>query len=711
MCRAPHISLCLCLLFGSVQFRAQDAQFDSLQNLLDQAVQNERRVDLMNEMAAMAFNISPEDAIAYASDARTIAEQANYKEGLALALKNTGIGNYYLGKNIEAIQQWESSLLIYEELEDKKMTANLLSNLGAVYYYQGNPESAMGYYLRSLKIAEEIRDTVRIGTLLMNLGSIYSEREASLDTARYYYIRAMQYGEAMDYIDLLGMGCLNLGRVYFRKEEYDSALYYFERSLLLNSDTHYVTSSLTDMGRIHAVRGEYDRAVKYQKDALEMADEGNIPAEKINALLGLANTYMEMKEFRQSINYLEEAKELANEIGQNPELSAAYDGLSESYSELGDFRNAFKFLSLKQEIDDVLYKIEAENQTDAMMFQYRLDKKQDEIEILEQQSVIEQLRIKRQRAMNIASACFGFVLLILAVSIYNRMRFVRKTNRKIEAQKNEIALKNELITDSINYAQQIQSALLPSEKELKEILPEHFVFFRPKDIVSGDFYWIREVQDHLVIVGADCTGHGVPGAFMSMLGITLLNDLIGNCRFNAPGEILEQLRQKIKEMLEHTEEEHEQKDGMDVAFLALNRNTRKLHYSGAYNPLYIIRSKVVKAGSELDPYLDRENGGYQLYELKADKQPVGPHWEEHPFSTRSVQLWKGDSLYIFSDGYVDQYGGEQGKKFKVGNFKKLLLSFQDKNLIQQKEILVNTFENWRGDLEQIDDVSVIGVRL
>ena len=711
MVRAPHIPLFICFFFWAALLQAQEARLDSLRHLLDQETQDERRVDLLNEMAVLVLTSSPEDAIDLSTEARTIAEKANYQEGLALALKNMGIGYLYLGNHVEAIKQWESSLLKYEVLGDKKMTANLLSNLGVSYYYQGLPESAMDYYLRSLKIAEEIGDTTRLSTLMLNLGSVYLERETSQDTAKYYYMRAMQMGESRGDMNLLGMGCLNLGRVYYALEMYDSALYYFDRSLLYNSETIYITSSLTDIGRIHAVRGEYDQAIKYQKDALGLAEEGNILAEKVYALLALSNTYMEMKEFQQAIVYLEVAKELAQEIGQNPELSASYDGLSESYSELGDYRNAFKFLSLKQEVDDVQYRIESENKTDDLMFKYRLDKKQDEIEILEQQSTIKQLRIKRQRAMNIAFASFGFVLLILAVTIYNRMRFVRKTNRKIEAQRNEIASKNELITDSINYAQQIQSALLPSEKELDELLPEHFVFFKPKDIVSGDFYWIREVQDHLVIVGADCTGHGVPGAFMSMLGITLLNDLVGNCRFNAPGEVLEQLRVKIKEMLEHTEGDREQKDGMDVAFLALNRKTRELVYSGAYNPLYIIRSKALKDGTDLEPYLERESEKYKLYELKADKQPVGPHWEEHPFSTRSVHLQHGDSLYIFSDGFVDQYGGELGKKYKVGNFKKLLLSFQEKSLVLQKKILEDTFNHWRGELEQIDDVSVIGVRI
>jgi serine phosphatase RsbU (regulator of sigma subunit) len=312
------------------------------------------------------------------------------------------------------------------------------------------------------------------------------------------------------------------------------------------------------------------------------------------------------------------------------------------------------------------------------------------------------------------------------------MRFIRETNRKIEAQKDEIESQRdeieshrdkiqlqhdlvysqkEMITDSISYAQRIQSALLPSEEQMNELVPEHFVVFRPKDIVSGDYYWVKEVMDHVVIVGADCTGHGVPGAFMSMLGMTLLNDLISDRCFNKPSEILEQMRLKIKELLVQNGGSEEQKDGMDMALAILNKNNRELHFAGANNPLYIIRDKKVPGGKELEPYISTEGEDYQLYEVKADKQPIGVHWEEKPFRTHSIMLQEHDTFYLFSDGIVDQYGGANRKKYKSLNFKKLLLSIQNESMKQQGQIVENTFETWKGEIEQIDDVSVIGVKI
>lgn len=284
------------------------------------------------------------------------------------------------------------------------------------------------------------------------------------------------------------------------------------------------------------------------------------------------------------------------------------------------------------------------------------------------------------------------------------MNYIRKTNEKMNAQ-------NKLITDSITYAQRIQNAILPSPGLLEKVMPEHFVLLKPKDIISGDFYWVKEVNDHLVIVGADCTGHGVPGAFMSVLGITLLNDLIGDRCYDAPCNILEQLRLKLKEMLAQDGGREEQKDGMDMALAIFNRTTRELHFAGANNPLYLFRDAKQVADPELQAYTSIRNNDYQLYEFKGDKQPIGAHWEERSFTNHSVRLRENDSFFIFSDGYVDQFGGEQRKKFKSTNFKSLLLSLQDKSMEHQKRILEDTFEAWKGDEEQIDDVSVIGVRV
>jgi len=252
---------------------------------------------------------------------------------------------------------------------------------------------------------------------------------------------------------------------------------------------------------------------------------------------------------------------------------------------------------------------------------------------------------------------------------------------------------------------------VPPDKLMDEHGIEHFILFRPRDIVSGDFYWVTKKDDRIICAIADCTGHGVPGAFMSMLGITMFNDLIGDKCFDAPGAILDQLRKKVKYMLVQRGNTDEQKDGMDLAIAIFNKSTREMHFSGANNPLYIIRRKDKPAQKDLEPFASLDNGDYRLFELKGDKQPIGTHWEETPFRTTSVKLLEEDSFYMFSDGYIDQFGGVDRKKFKSMNFKKLLLSVQKESMDMQRQTLEQTFDQWRGTYEQLDDIIVLGVRI
>jgi len=306
----------------------------------------------------------------------------------------------------------------------------------------------------------------------------------------------------------------------------------------------------------------------------------------------------------------------------------------------------------------------------------------------------------------------------LEQKVRERTKEIREQKEEIESQRDEIEAQRDMvfdqkkeITDSIGYAQRIQAAVLPHTSYMDQVMPEYFVYYKPRDIVSGDFYWIKEVGEFIIIVVADCTGHGVPGAFMSMLGITLLNEQLGKEKLPAPAEILAQLREKVKEMLVQQGESDEQKDGMDMAIAVFNKDKRELHFSGANNPLYIIRKNSQSEQAELEAYASLDHGEYRLFELKGDKQPIGAHWEETPFRTTLVNLKKQDSFYMFSDGYIDQFGGEHRKKFKSMNFKKLLLSVQEERMEVQRQRLEQTFEQWRGPNAQIDDIIVLGVKV
>jgi len=288
---------------------------------------------------------------------------------------------------------------------------------------------------------------------------------------------------------------------------------------------------------------------------------------------------------------------------------------------------------------------------------------------------------------------------------------ILEKSEKLETAYQEIETKNIHITDSIRYAEYIQKAILPPIEEIKKTLPESFILFKPKDIVSGDFYFYAKVGNTVIIAACDCTGHGVPGAFMSMIGSQLFDKIVFDKNVNDAAEVLNKLREGIIHALGKAGATGKQKDGMDIAICALHHNKDKgvvnLQYAGAYNPLYIIRNMKNS---------DNTNG---LEEIKADRQPVGYYeGDEQPFTSHQLQLQKGDVIYIFSDGYADQLGGDRCKKFGYNRFRQLLTDISDKNMEEQKQILDKTIEAWKDHidpyddkpLEQMDDILVMGMR-
>ena len=269
---------------------------------------------------------------------------------------------------------------------------------------------------------------------------------------------------------------------------------------------------------------------------------------------------------------------------------------------------------------------------------------------------------------------------------------VEERTTELNVEKLKVEKKNRHITDSINYASRIQRALLPSQQAFEESLPNHFILYKPKDIVSGDFYYLKKYNDNLVIAAADCTGHGVPGAFVSMLGIAFLNEILAKYTINSAAHILEELRTLVKSSLQQTQDKSKTKDGMDIAICLINKQTNRLQFSGAYNSLYLIRNK-------------------ELIEVKATRNPVGVFIKEKDFVNNEVEIQKGDRFYIFSDGYADQFGGKEDRKFLTKNFKKLLQEIVDHPFAEQKNILDTTIENWKGKKDQNDDILVIGFEI
>lgn len=322
----------------------------------------------------------------------------------------------------------------------------------------------------------------------------------------------------------------------------------------------------------------------------------------------------------------------------------------------------------------------------------------------------------------------GIVLLILSLILWNQMfetlfGLQLKTQDKLEnayeaLQENHEQLeeKSQEITDSIQYAKRIQTAILPPDRIVKEYLKDSFILYKPKDIVAGDFYWMETVEDTVYFAAADCTGHGVPGAMVSVICNTGLNRSVREFELRDPAKILGKCRELVIKEFEKSDEEV--KDGMDISLCALNLQTLELQWAGANNPLWIATSRQLSTSSEAPESrkpVRSANGltadGLSLYEVKADKQPIGKYDIEKPFTSHSIQLAEGDTLYIFSDGFPDQFGGEHGKKYKSGKFKRTLIELAQKPIDQQRDLLDQEFETWKGPIEQIDDVCVIGVKV
>lgn len=289
---------------------------------------------------------------------------------------------------------------------------------------------------------------------------------------------------------------------------------------------------------------------------------------------------------------------------------------------------------------------------------------------------------------------------------------VEERTAEVVLKSEEIAMKNKDIIDSINYAKRIQDAILPSEDDFTINLKNTFVFFKPKDIVSGDFYWMYKISEpdskKILFAAADCTGHGVPGAFMSIVGYNLLDKIVGEYHITSPAEILNNLNKGVSETLRQNAEQTIIKDGMDISLCSFNINTQTLEYAGAYNPLYIVSNNRIE-GIEVNMESER---GLKLYEIKADRFPIGSYADEvKPFTNHAFKLQKGDTIYLFSDGFADQFGGPDGKKFRYKQFKELLLSINDQPMEAQKKFLAKVFSDWKGNLEQIDDIIIIGSKI
>lgn len=674
-----------------------------------------------------------------------------------------GTSNYYKGQYNKCLPYFEKAIDLWDQCGDKKEKARSISNLASIYGSLGNLDTAEILLLENFDIRKELADTSGLISTGNNLAEIYRlqgdiekalnqsfdvlgfTKENSLDEASIYDIIGNLY-ESMERVDeafkywkkayairkeqkdTFGMSSseLNYGIFYSYKEKYDSAVYYLElaidkaNTLNNNSIKAYAKNNLAgikkDKKNYSGAKTLYLEAAKIFKENGDYGGLGNIYGNLCD-IETIQENYLSAKK------YCDQSLEIWNQIASVNKIRTAHLRLSIVHEKIGDLEKA-----LYHHKEYVIYKDSVLNEENLKQINDLKTAYETEKQILENEKLkVKQLkteaegelkdkRIEAQAARLSLFITIIIVILILGIIIFIALRRQKRLTSEIRVQKTIVEeqkhiveeQKNEIV-ESIQYAKRLQNAILPNHSMWNQQFSDNFVFFEPKDIVSGDFYWFNRKADDLFFAVADCTGHGVPGAMVSFVCYNALNTAIKSGIIN-PGQILDYTRSLVLETF--SKSSLDINDGMDIALCHVNKKTHELSFSGAYNSLWVVsKNKSLadqnpngQSSSELDPE-------YSLYEWKGDKMPVGRGAKDEKFSRVKITLSKDDTIYLSSDGFADQFGGDKGKKLKSKNMKELLVTIQKIPLEDQGKTLANYFEKWKKDFEQLDDVCVIGVRL
>ena len=601
-------------------------------------------------------------SIEYLQKAVAIRKKTGDKRREGNCLRDIGTCYVKLGKYDLALRSYFDAMKIFESINNENAVYNTNCAIAEVYYLDGNYKQAIKQLEEALTISKKLNDSLYISNAYMNLGLLYGENDQN-EKGLTYLKESLKICEQLNQKETLEGIFLNLGLLYSKTDDIKNAVYYYEKCLAI-------------------------------------AIEENIQEDIAIVLSNLCQMQIRMGNYNLAVKYGEQSLEIAKSIHLKDKIKDATENLAEANSRLGNFEKAFLYQKMNSDMKDSLYTEDRQSTIAEMQTKYDVDKKEKENLLLSQKVELQKLDSNQQRIILYSVSLLAILLLSLAFIIFRSYRqkkhanqFLEYQNIEITSQKEIIEVKNKEIVDSINYAQLIQQAVLPSTEELTFHLKDGFVLFKPKDIVSGDFYWVNAVENYTFFSTVDCTGHGVPGGFMSMLGSSLLNEVINEKKILEPADVLDMMRIKLITSLKQKGSSGENKDGMDMTLCRLNESRTELVYAAANNPLWIIRDK-------------------KLIEYPADKQPVGISTDHaKQFSQKKVTLQKGDNIYIFTDGYADQFGGPKGKKFKYKPLKELILANILRSMDEQKEILTEVIEDWKGNLEQVDDILVIGIRI
>lgn len=606
------------------------------------------------------------------------------------------------GDSLYDAGDYYGAIVAYKSQETEG-NCKIQSHIGVAYYMLKDFNNATVYFFKTLNCGEKSGDKKTIGFAYNNIGLIYYEQN-DYEKAILYFNKSMDNAKELNDIKSIANSLNNIGLINIVLENFEFALECFEQTIVLNlqlDEMESVADAYINLGKTYSALGNKNQAIDYYLKAIEINN-----LEILSISLGnLASIYFQLGEYQLARKNAKESIELAQKIGDIHLEAVNLKTLSNTYGAMKQYEKAFKYLSLYDSYKDsisrqadvsVLYNLE---------MKYKTAQMDTEIELLNKNNIISEQKIENQNNIILFTSISVLLFVILSLFIFRSYRKSNRMNSVITESKKEIELKNKDITDSINYANRIQTGMLSKYKVIKDKMNESFILFKPKDIVSGDFYW-AEIQNDLTLFSiSDCTGHGVPGAFMSFIGHSGLNKIVNEDRVTTPGKVLDQLNTIVADNFTYSEEVV--KDGMDMTFCTFNKQTNVLQFAGANNPIYVVRnsSEGTLEGEKVKYSLE----GIDLYQIGGDKNYIGG--ATNKFTTKEFQLKAEDTVYLFTDGYADQFGGPKGKKMLYKRMQKILVENFKLPLETQKERLETALLDWMGNQEQVDDISIMGFKV
>lgn len=576
--------------------------------------------------------------------------------------------------------------------------ANSINNRGYLAQEHGDILKALEYYSIALKIQEKNGDKVQSATTINNIAYIYMH-QGDLNKALEWVEKALKLQREAGNIRGEALSLNNLGNIYLRKNNNQQALDYFEQSLKLQieqQDKYGEAMCLANIGDVYIKQGDNVKGAEYTLKALDLRKELGELEGLSYSLDRMADMMLMSGNLNEALKYANESYKVAQQLNYAENLRNATRTLYKIYKKQNKNKEALEMYEFYVRMHDSINNEVTRKASIKNQFQYEYEKKAaaDSVRVSEEKKIV-QVQLKQERTQRFALYGGLALVALFGIFMFNRFKVTQKQNILIKEQKTELQKQKELVEehqketlDSIHYAKRIQSALIANSDFITEYLPDNFIFFNPKDIVSGDFYWASHHHDKFYLAACDSTGHGVPGAFMSLLNMGFLSEAIKEKGIEKPHEVFNYVRERLMSTISDSG----QKDGMDGILVCVDPKNKIIEYAAANN----------------EPILIRDN---QLIELAKDKMPVGKGERMESFTLHTLELKQGDVLYLYTDGYADQFGGVKGKKFKYKQLNDLLLSISQKPLTEQKHQLENTFINWKGNLEQVDDVLIIGLKL